>query len=82
MTHDLYNDVKSADYGPTNPFPLPYLDEVERGKSVQVKQVFTYTDFNARVRYGKFRFTDPATQEQLTVYGGWEDLGPKLREVK
>lgn len=82
MTHDYCNNLKSVDYGPVNPFPLPDLGEVERGSRVQVKQVFIYTDFNARVRYGKFRFTDPATREQLTVYGEWEDLGPKLREVK
>ncbi len=41
------------------PYPLPNLGEVVRGSRVRVEQMFTYSDFTASTRYGKFQFTKP-----------------------
>ena len=81
-TSEYYNRLKSLNFGPTNPFPLPNLGEVHQGKRVEVTEIFTYKNLTANVRYGKFQFTDIETRERLTAYGVWEDVSPKLKEVQ
>ena len=81
MTHEYYSGLKSIDFGPTNPFPLPELGTVSRKSRVQVTYMFkSFGDLT--IRYSKLQFTDPATREQLTAYGVWEDVSPKLKEVQ
>ncbi len=80
MTREEYRQLKSLNL--TEYFPLPDLGEVAQGNRVRVEQMFTYSDINARVRYGKLQLTNPATGEQLVAHGVWKYVGPKLRELK
>ena len=74
MTPEYYALQKQTAEGIGMAEEYPYPDEgrVEKGTRLEVDQVFTYSDFNASVRYGRGRLDDPERGPH-TVYLNLDD---------